>query len=326
LPLEGVIEERAQMSRMPLFIRLCLLLVLTPGLPLRAELFKWVDDKGVTHYGDRIPPEYAKQGNTQLDKRGVTVRKIDPALTPEQRRAQQDEAERLKQALKQAEAQQRQDLALINTYSSEEEIDLARDRRVAQIDQIVLQAQHQSAELEKRTTTAAQELKRAKTPSAKALADEESAALAKRTAAMRAAIAKLNTDREEVIARFDQDKLRFREIKTNGVTSTRLSSVGRRPGEDRITELALNVNDALVTGCVNEWRDTVGNIGAPYAVSARLIGRGNREEVVVEGRARSNTTGQNQVRRWTCALTAERAIDKKETDVRKALASIGAQY
>jgi hypothetical protein len=321
-----VIEERNNMPRMSLLAHLCLLLMLTQAVGGRAELFKWVDDKGVTHYGDRIPPEYAKQGNTQLDKRGVTVRKVDPALTPEQRRAQQDEAQRLKEALKQAEAQQRQDLALINTYSSEEEIDLARDRRVAQIDQIVLQAQHQSTELDKRADAAAQELKRAKTPSAKAIAETESVTLAKRQAAMRAAIAKLGADREEVITRFDQDKLRFREIKANGVTSTRLSAVGRRSGEDRVTELPLNVTDPLVTGCVNEWRDTVGNIGAPYAVGARLIGRGNREEVVVEGRARSTTTGQNQVRRWTCALTAERAIDKKETDVRKALASIGAQY
>jgi Domain of unknown function (DUF4124) len=307
------------------FAHLCLLLMLAQAVALRAELFKWVDDKGVTHYGDRIPPEYAKQGNTQLDKRGVTVRKVDPALTPEQRRAQQEEGQRLKDALKQAEAQQREDLALINTYSSEAEIDLARDRRIAQIDQIVTQAQHQSGELEKRAAAAAQQLKRVKAASAKAIQQEELAAVTKRQGAMRAAITRLNADRQEVILRFDQDKFRFREIKANGVTSTRLAAVARRSsGEDRVTELALNISDPLVS----EWRDTVGNtaVGAPYAVGARLIGRGNREEVVVEGRARSNTTGQSQVRRWTCALTAERTIDKKETDVRKALASIGAQY
>jgi hypothetical protein len=306
---------------------LCLMLLLAQGIAAHAELFKWVDEKGVTHYGDRIPPEYAKQGNSQLDKRGVTVRKTERALTAEERRAQQEESARLKEALKQAEAQQREDLALINTYSSEQEIDMARDRRLAQIDQIVLQANHQNAELEKRATAAAEALKRAKAPNVKAIQQEELDTVTKRQGAMRAAIAKLFADREEVSMRFEQDKLRYREIKENGVTSTRLAAVAaRRTGEERITELPLNVNDPLVTGCVSEWRDTVGNVGTPYAVSARLLGRGNREEVIVEGRARSTTTGQNQVRRWTCALTAGRAIDKKETDVRKALASLGAQY
>lgn len=313
------------MPRVLLLAILSLVLALGHGLAC-AELYKWVDEKGVTHYGDRIPPEYAKQGNSQLNNRGVTVRKTERALTPEERRAQREEDQRLKEALKQAEAQQREDLALINTYSTEEEIDLARDRRVAQIDQVVLQAQTQSAELEKRAVAATQSLKQAKAPSAKAVQEDELALLAKRQAAMRAAVARLRSDRQDVVARFDQDKLRFREIRTNGVTSTRLAAVARRSGEDRVTELALNLNDALVNECVNEWRDTVGNLGAPYAVAARLIGRGNREEIVVEGRARSKTTGQNQVRRWTCALTADRVIDKKETDVRKALASLGAQY
>lgn len=313
------------MQRVLLFACMSLALALGQGAAL-ADLYKWVDEKGVTHYGDRIPPEYAKQGNSQLNKRGITVRKVERALTPEERRAQQEEDQRLKDALKQAEAQQREDLALINTYSTEDEIDLARDRRVAQIDQVVTQAHNQSGELERRAAAAAQALKQAKAASAKAMQEDEVASISKRRAAMRAAIARLHSDRQEVIARFDQDKLRFREIKTNGVTSTRLAAVARRSGEDRVTELALNLNDALVSGCVNEWRDTVGNLGAPYAVAARLIGRGNREEVVVEGRARSQTTGQNQVRRWTCALTGDRMIDKKETDVRKALASLGAQY
>ncbi len=306
-------------------LAMSLALLLTQAVA-RAELFKWVDEKGVTHYGDRIPPEYSKQGNSQLNKRGITVRKVDPALTAEERRARQEEELRLKDALKQAEAQQREDLALINTYSTEQEIDLARDRRVAQIDQIVSQAQTQSLELDKRVASVTDALKRVKAPNAKAVQEQELAALDKRQGAMRAAIAKLRADRQDVIAHFEQDKLRFREIKANGVTSTRLAAVARRSGEDRVSELALNLTDPIVSACVNEWRETVSNlVGAPYAVGARLIGRSNREEVVVEGRARSNV-GQSQVRRWTCPLTADRAIDKKETDVRKALASLGAQY
>jgi hypothetical protein len=302
----------------------CLALMFAPALHAQ-KLYKWVDEKGVTQYGDKIPPEYAKQGNSQLDKRGVVTRKTEAAPTAEQQRAAREEAERLKGALKQAEEQQRQDLALINTYSTEEELDMARDRRVAQIDQVISQAKLHDAELQKRAQTVAQELKAAKAPSAKAVAEGELAALAKQRSAMRAAIAKLVADKQEVVAYFDVDKLRYREIKQNGITSTRLSAVARRPGDDRVTELPIDISDAVVTACVNEWRDTVSKLGEPYAVGARLIARANREDLIVEGRARSQR-GQNQVRRWTCVLTPQRTVDKKETDVRKALASIGAQY
>jgi hypothetical protein len=317
-------QEDFEMRTMCLFLYFCLLL---PSLQAGADMYKWVDDKGVTHYGDRIPPEYVNQGNTQLNKRGVQVRKTEPALTSEQRRAQQEEAERLKEGIKLAEEQQRQDIALINTYSTEQEIDLARDRRAAQIEQIIVQAQLHASELAQRAAVVEQEFKRARAPSAKATAEGELTGLVKQQAAMRAAIAKLNADKQQVIATFNQDKERFREIKANGVTSTRLTSVARRSGEGRVTELALNVSDPIVAGCVEEWRDTsTSRVGAPYAVAARLIARGEHEEVVVEGRSRSSTTGQSQVRRWTCPLTAGRTIDKRETDIRKALASIGAQY
>ena len=29
------------------------------SLPAAAKLYKWVDDQGVTHYGETIPPPYA---------------------------------------------------------------------------------------------------------------------------------------------------------------------------------------------------------------------------------------------------------------------------
>ena len=57
-----------------------------------AKMYKWVDSKGKTHYGDTIPPEYSNQGNVQLDKAGQVVNKTDAALTPAQIQAR-DEAD-----------------------------------------------------------------------------------------------------------------------------------------------------------------------------------------------------------------------------------------
>jgi hypothetical protein len=36
------------------------------SLSAEAKLYKWVDDKGVTHYGEVIPPEYANKEKDTL--------------------------------------------------------------------------------------------------------------------------------------------------------------------------------------------------------------------------------------------------------------------
>lgn len=103
------------------------------SLPVSAKMYKWVDDQGVTHYGETIPPEYANKDRTELNKTGQAVRKSE-VLTPEERRAK-EEAEAKKRADEEvALERKRHDKALINTYSSPAEIDLARSRNLQQVD------------------------------------------------------------------------------------------------------------------------------------------------------------------------------------------------
>src|SRR5580698_164387 len=35
--------------------------------------YKWVDDQGVVHYGDSVPPQYAQKETTLLNKQGVAI-------------------------------------------------------------------------------------------------------------------------------------------------------------------------------------------------------------------------------------------------------------
>ena len=67
-----------------------LILGLTFSLPVSAKLYKWVDDDGVTHYGEVVPPEYANKDKVELDKNGRVV-KTDEVMTPEKRRAKEQE-------------------------------------------------------------------------------------------------------------------------------------------------------------------------------------------------------------------------------------------
>ena len=92
-----------------------------------AKLYKWVDDNGETHYGEVVPPEYASKDKVQYDEKGRVINDKQPGEdinNPEGKTAEQ----------KAAIAQHRKDKALLNTYSNEKEIDLARDRNLQQVE------------------------------------------------------------------------------------------------------------------------------------------------------------------------------------------------
>jgi len=103
----------------------------TKSAPAAVKIYKWVDDRGVTHYGEIIPPQFRDNSATELSKRGVTLKHIDGTLTPEQRKIAAERAALEKQEQKRQAAQRRRDNALLNTYTSTREIDVARERTLA---------------------------------------------------------------------------------------------------------------------------------------------------------------------------------------------------
>lgn len=114
-----------------------LLIMLAVTQPAWAKMYKWVDEQGKTHYGDTVPAQYAGQGNTELSKRGMVIKKTDAALTDEQRREKDEvQAHQKVEAQKALEAERR-DKALVNTYTSEKEMNLARDRNLQAVDAII---------------------------------------------------------------------------------------------------------------------------------------------------------------------------------------------
>lgn len=100
----------------------------------QATMYKWVDTSGKVHYGDTIPAEYANQGNAQLNNNGQVMRKVDAALTPAQIQARDELAAKAKKEKAEALEQQRRDKALLATYTEENEIDLALQRNLGQMD------------------------------------------------------------------------------------------------------------------------------------------------------------------------------------------------
>lgn len=105
--------------------------------PASATTYRWVDDKGEVHYGDKIPPEYAGKPNSEIGKSGITLKKNEGQLTPEQikaRAAQQKKDEEDKQKALEV---QRRNKALLTTYSSVQEIDIAREKNLKQAEDTI---------------------------------------------------------------------------------------------------------------------------------------------------------------------------------------------
>ncbi|MFL2547524.1 MAG: DUF4124 domain-containing protein [Candidatus Rariloculaceae bacterium] len=94
------------------------------------ELYRWVDEEGMVHYGDHVPPAYSSQDREVLNGHGVAVRFVDGAATQEEI----DERARLA-ALAEAEEiaareQARHDKMLLDTYLSVDDIVRLRDQRL----------------------------------------------------------------------------------------------------------------------------------------------------------------------------------------------------
>lgn len=125
--------------------------------PAAFAAYKCVDEKGVTRIGETPPDEC---GNVPLQeiRGGQVIRTIPPSLTPEQVKAQQEAAEKTRQAQKEAAEQQRKDLALLNTYASENEIDMTRDRNVEPINARIKIANERIAAVDKRTKEIEEEM------------------------------------------------------------------------------------------------------------------------------------------------------------------------
>lgn len=96
--------------------------------------FKWVDENGVVHYGDHVPPEYASSKRQLLNEYGVPVANQDGLKTAEEIAAEKAAAKAATAERQKAILAARRDQVLLDTYLSVDEIEALRDRRLELID------------------------------------------------------------------------------------------------------------------------------------------------------------------------------------------------
>jgi uncharacterized protein DUF4124 len=117
------------------------------------KLYQWTDDKGVVHYGDSVPPEYAKADRNVLNQQGVHVGFEQGELTPEQRAEKARLAAEAEKAKQQREEIARRDKMLLETYISVSDIEDLRNRRLELLESQIKVTELYLANLRKRLLT-----------------------------------------------------------------------------------------------------------------------------------------------------------------------------
>ena len=119
--------------RFALLITISAAILFNP-LVAQAKMYKWVDDEGNMHFGDRIPPKYQVKKHEELNERGMTMKHKEAAKTAEEK----EEEKRLEKEQKQAELvakkKRQRDRVLLDTYTTERDLIVARDSRLEAVD------------------------------------------------------------------------------------------------------------------------------------------------------------------------------------------------
>lgn len=176
--------------------------------------YRWVDEKGVTHYGDRLPPQYSQQESSILNDQGVEVGRHEAQKTP----AQLAEEARIRQ--EQLEKKQR-DSFLLTTYASVDDIVHLRDLRLDQIKGQRVVAEQYIADLHERLVALQVRAMVFKpysaSPNARRMPDALAEDLMRSLNEMRTQRSTLTTkDKEETLmrAQFQADIDRYRELRS----------------------------------------------------------------------------------------------------------------
>jgi hypothetical protein len=99
-----------------------------------ARLYKWQDETGKWHYGDQVPPEYANKERKVLNEQGVQVDTLERAKTPEEIAEEQRLAEQKRLEEQRKAEEVAHDHMLLATFTTEDDMILARDGKIAAID------------------------------------------------------------------------------------------------------------------------------------------------------------------------------------------------
>ncbi len=204
-------------------ITLILVALAGNAMTVSAGIKCWTNKDGVRECGDRLPPEYAQGGHEEISGSGVKVKVTARAKTPEEleeaKRLAAHKAEQERIARAQAAKQLARDQVLLQTFTTEEDLLLARDGKVAVIESRIKLAQNRVAKmetnLERLTAQAARQERAGRTVTADL--QQRIAKVHKRIQSHLGYIEDRLGDQDAIRQQFQIDQQRFRDLKSGRV-------------------------------------------------------------------------------------------------------------
>jgi hypothetical protein len=114
------------------------------------HMYKCVDDKGKVYYTQVPPKECIGRDTQEISRQGRVTKRTEAALTPEQQAAQEEEKKKQQEQEIAAREEKRKSQALLNTYSSEKDLEEARGRALKDNEVAVQEIERRLAGAEKR--------------------------------------------------------------------------------------------------------------------------------------------------------------------------------
>ncbi|MCJ7837851.1 MAG: DUF4124 domain-containing protein, partial [Burkholderiales bacterium] len=145
------------MFKLRILVLATLLALAAAPASAQTRMIKCKDSKGRTYYTQTPPPECLGKEMEELSRQGSVLKKREAALTPEQRDEREAEQQRKEEQDALAKEEKRKNQALLNTYSSEKDIEDGRLRALKQAEQATKEIEKRIVEAHKREKTLAAE-------------------------------------------------------------------------------------------------------------------------------------------------------------------------
>lgn len=185
-----------------------------PSAPAEAALFKWTDENGETHYGDRPPPVNTRYGHQVLNRGGLKLRTVDREKTSAERLAASRVTQEMALEIRKKRELARIDRLLAVSFPNVQTLNAARDDRLETLDDSIayLQSRKDSL-LEKHGKNAVrtQHFRRKNLAIPSQLVDEASS-LDLAITQLDGQIADIQSDREKTENEFQQYASRLQEL------------------------------------------------------------------------------------------------------------------
>jgi chromosome segregation ATPase len=126
--------------------------VLAPALAQQApqRMYKCTDARGHVYYTQVPPRECLGRDTQELNKSGTVVRKNERPLTPAEIQARESERKKKAETDERAKEERRKNTALLNTYSSEKDIEDQRSRALKEAQDAIQATERTIAGAQKR--------------------------------------------------------------------------------------------------------------------------------------------------------------------------------